>query len=55
MAWTPFMTSFGLELISLAVRVSVAYLLFVAGLLAPELATSGRTVAGVSRDSSILL
>jgi hypothetical protein len=49
------MTGFGLELISLAGRVTVAYLLFVDGLLAPELVTSRRTAAGVSRHSSILL
>jgi len=36
MAWTPFMSGFWLEFFSLAVRGLVAYLLFVAGLLALE-------------------
>lgn len=40
MAWTPFMTGFGLEFFSLAVRGLLAYLLFVGGLLGLELVSA---------------
>lgn len=58
MAWTPFMNGFGLELFSLIVRVSVAYLVFVGGLLGLELVTTERANAAnafATRDSIILL
>jgi hypothetical protein len=49
------MNGLGLELLSLTARVSVAYLLFVGGLLGLELVTSERANAVSTLDSRILL